>query len=89
MGRAAATVARWALTPTAEGGLGIDRLELGHRTENHSSGAVARAAGFVHEGTEREKFLIDGVRRDVLTYGRLRSDPAPSTPELAWGPPPA
>lgn len=38
-------------------------------------GLMARAAGFVHEGTERGKFLIAGRRVDVLTYGRLRSDP--------------
>lgn len=75
--RAAATVANWALR-----GGGIERLELGHRANNPASGAVARAAGFVQEGVEREKFLIDGERVDVLTYGRLRTDPRPSTPEL-------
>ncbi len=40
-------------------------------------GLMARAAGFVHEGTERGKFLIAGRRVDVLTCGRLRSDPPP------------
>lgn len=73
MSRAVATVAEWAL---AAGGL--ERLELGHRVNNPASGAVARAAGFVKEGTERAKFLIDGERIDVDTYGRLRTDPAPS-----------
>ena len=29
----------------------------------------------VQEGREREKFLIDGERIDVLTYGRLHFDP--------------
>ncbi|MGO2110477.1 MAG: GNAT family N-acetyltransferase [Pseudoclavibacter sp.] len=71
-GRAAATVADWALTVR-----GLGRLELGHRANNPASGAVARRAGFVREGTERGKFLIDGERIDVYTYGRLRSDPAP------------
>lgn len=80
--RAAATVADWAL---AEGGL--ERLELGHRVDNPSSGAVARAAGFVEEGRERAKFLIDGRRVDVLTYGRLTTDPTPVTPSLGWAPP--
>ncbi|MDO4918796.1 GNAT family N-acetyltransferase [Kocuria sp.] len=70
--RAAATVADWALT---DGGLA--RLELGHRVNNPASGAVARAAGFVREGTEREKFLVDGHRVDVAIYGRLRTDPWP------------
>lgn len=71
--RAAATVADWALSSH-----GLERLELGHRANNPASGAIAVKAGFVHEGTEREKFLINGKRIDVLTYGRLLSDPAPA-----------
>lgn len=70
--RAAATVADWALTIG-----GLERLELGHRVNNPASGAVAVAAGFVREGTERGKFLIGSERIDVATYGRLRSDPEP------------
>lgn len=70
---AAATIAQWALTTG-----GLERLELGHRVNNPASGAVARRAGFVKEGTEREKFLVGGQRIDVDTYGRLRSDPSPS-----------
>lgn len=75
--RAAATLANWGL---AVGGL--ERLELGHRVTNPESGAVARAAGFVQEGRERGKFLVDGERVDVLSYGRVRSDPKPTTVEL-------
>ena len=71
--RAAATVAEWALTIRR-----LERLELGHRVNNPTSGAVAVRAGFVKEGTERGKFLIDQERVDVDTYGRLRSDPAPT-----------
>ena len=82
--RAAATVANRALTPSGDGGWGLERLELGHRANNPASGAVARAAGFVHEGTEREKFQIDGERHDVLTYGRLTSDPPPAVAGLPW-----
>lgn len=82
--RAAATVAERALTPSAVGGWGLERLELGHRANNPASGAVARAAGFVHEGTERGKFLLDGERVDVLTYGRLVTDPAPRITGLPW-----
>ena len=82
--RAAVAVAERALTPPAEGGWGLERLELGHRANNPASGAVARAAGFVHEGTERGKFLIDGRRVDVLTYGRLLTDPAPALAGLPW-----
>lgn len=72
MRRAAATVAEWSLTVR-----GLGRLELGHRANNPASGAVARRAGFIKEGTEREKFLVGGKRIDVDTYGRLRSDPSP------------
>lgn len=76
--RALATVADWAL---GEGG--IERLELGHRVNNPASGAVARAAGFVKEGTERAKFRICSERVDVDTYARLRSDPQPIYSPLA------
>lgn len=78
-GRAAATVAHAELT---EGRL--ERLELGHRANNPASGAVARAAGFLHEGTQRGHFLIDGVRHDVHIYGRLTTDPTPETGTLPW-----
>ena len=73
MSRAAATVAEWALSER-----GLDRLELGHCVNNLASGVVARRAGFVKEGTQREKFLVDGERRDVDTYGRLKTDPRPA-----------
>lgn len=76
--RAAATVAHWALTER-----GLERLELGHRVNNPASGAVARHAGFVKEGTERGKFLIGGERIDVETYGRLTGDPAPRFEPIA------
>ncbi|WP_150460243.1 GNAT family N-acetyltransferase [Nesterenkonia ebinurensis] len=75
--RAAASVANWALTNG-----GFERLELGHRVNNPASGAVAQAAGFIHEGTERAKFLVKGERVDVRTYGRLSTDPAPDTEPL-------
>jgi RimJ/RimL family protein N-acetyltransferase/transcriptional regulator with XRE-family HTH domain len=76
-GRAAATLADWAL-----GARGLERLELGHRVNNPASGAVAARAGFVTEGVERGKFLVAGERIDVITYGRLRTDPAPDTEPL-------
>ena len=76
-GRAATAVANWALTSG-----GLHRLELGHRVNNSASRGVALAAGFVQEGVEREKFLIDGQRIDVVTYGRLASDHIPRTEPL-------
>jgi RimJ/RimL family protein N-acetyltransferase len=75
--RAAATVANWAL-----GSGGLYRLELGHRVSNPASRVVAEAAGFVREGVERGKFLVAGARVDVVTYGRLMSDPTPATQTL-------
>lgn len=77
MSAAVATVADWALA-----GGGCERLELGHRVNNPVSGRVATAAGFVQEGRERAKFLVDGERIDVLTYGRLATDPSPGGPRL-------
>lgn len=82
--RAAATVADWAL---GEGGL--QRLELGHRVNNPDSHGVALAAGFVREGTERRKLLMDGERVDVATYGRLADDPAPKIARLSLSTTPA
>lgn len=74
--RAAAAVANWALTA-----LELERLELGHRVDNPASGGVARAAGFIREGTERAKFPIDGRRIDVATYGRSATDPGRALPD--------
>ncbi len=76
-GRAAATVANRALASGI-----LHRLELGHRVNNPASRGVALAAGFVQEGVEREKFLVGGKRIDVVTYGRLASDPTPRTEPL-------
>ncbi len=73
----ATAVANWALS---SGGLG--RLELAHRADSPLSGNVAGAAGFVREGRERGKYLIDGQRIDALTYGRLATDPWPPSPGL-------
>ena len=79
--RATATVADLVLREAPEEG-GLERLELGHRANNPASGGVALAAGFVQEGRERAKFLVDGQRVDVLTYGRLRTDPWPASDPL-------
>lgn len=74
---AAATVADWALDDE-----GLHRLELGHRANNPASGQVALAAGFTLEGRERAKFLVEGQWIDVLTYGRLDTDPVPAGSRL-------
>ncbi|WP_216389130.1 GNAT family N-acetyltransferase [Arcanobacterium phocae] len=69
---AARTIANWSLS---EGGM--ERLELGYRVNNSQSAFVAHAAGFIREGLERSKFLVNGVRIDVETCGRLVDDPWP------------
>lgn len=71
--RAAATIADWALDAG-----GLERLELGHRVDNPASKSVALAAGFVREGLERDKLVVDGDRVDVIAYGRLPTDPRPA-----------
>lgn len=53
----------------------LRRLELGYRTNNPASGAIARSAGFTVEGLERGKFLIDGQAIDAVVAGRLAGDP--------------
>ncbi|GAB3619129.1 hypothetical protein GCM10027417_03890 [Glutamicibacter endophyticus] len=58
---------------------GIHRLELGLRVNNPGSRRVAERAGFICEGRERGKFLIDGQRVDTLLYSRLASDPRPAS----------
>lgn len=55
----------------------IHRLELGLRVNNPASKKVAEHCGFVLEGRERDKFLINGERIDVLNYARLVTDQAP------------
>ncbi|MFJ4838884.1 GNAT family N-acetyltransferase [Streptomyces sp. NPDC088746] len=62
-------LARWAF-----GELGLHRLELGHRTNNPASCAVALRAGFVPEGIDRQKLRYGDVRYDVERHARLATD---------------
>ena len=55
--------------------LGIYRLELGYRVNNPASASVAKNAGFIVEGREREKLLYDGTRYDTEICARLSGDP--------------
>lgn len=61
------------------------RLELGLRVNNPGSRHVAENNGFLREGIERGKFLVDGTRVDVYTYARLRTDPPSQTIPLPYG----
>ncbi|MFJ8887223.1 GNAT family N-acetyltransferase [Streptomyces sp. NPDC102402] len=62
-------LARWAFDD-----LGLHRLELGHRTNNPASCAVAVRAGFVPEGIERQRLRYGDVRYDVERHARLSTD---------------
>lgn len=56
----------------------VYRLELGYRVNNPPSAAVARNAGFLVEGRERERLSHDGVRFDTEVCARLAGDPRAS-----------
>ena len=60
----------------------VYRLELGYRVNNPASAAVARRAGFIAEGSEREKLLYDGIRFDTEVCARLAGDPRASGQRL-------
>lgn len=62
-------LARWAFDE-----LGLHRLELGHRTNNPASCAVARRAGFAAEGIDRQKLRYGDERHDVERHARLATD---------------
>ena len=71
--RSLAAVVEWAFAE-----LDLFRLELGHRTNNPASGAVAEAVGFVPEGVERAKLRYGDERFDVRTMALLATDPRPA-----------
>jgi RimJ/RimL family protein N-acetyltransferase len=62
--------------------LGVYRLELGYRVNNPASAAVAKNAGFIVEGREREKLLYDGIRFDTEVCARLAGDARGRGPRL-------
>ncbi|MEY9876743.1 RimJ/RimL family protein N-acetyltransferase [Streptacidiphilus sp. MAP12-33] len=74
--RACRSLSRWALD---EAGLGLFRLELGHRVNNPASCRVATGAGYLVEGLERQKLAYEGVRYDVELHARLATDPEPTS----------
>jgi RimJ/RimL family protein N-acetyltransferase len=53
------------------------RVQLEHSVHNEASCRVARAAGFVLEGTARSAYAVPGTddREDVHIHGRLPTDP--------------
>ncbi|QKV94628.1 GNAT family N-acetyltransferase [Streptomyces sp. NA02950] len=68
-GEAARAVAEWAFTA-----LGVERLEWCAEAGNEGSRAVALAAGFRMEGTDRARIVHRGTRRDAWRGALLPSD---------------
>ena len=74
-GRGHATQSVEAASRFAFGTLCLHRVYLYHAIENTGSCAVARAAGFPHEGTLRQSFrYADGVFHDEHLHARLGTD---------------
>ena len=78
-GQGIATEATIALAHWSLDSLGLFRLEVGHRSNNPASCAVATAAGFRIEGVERAKLRYGQRRFDVELHARLATDPPPRT----------
>lgn len=57
--------------------MGLHRIEAHHYPENPASGRVMEKAGMTREGHLRGVVFRDGVPRDNVAYGILRSDPRP------------
>ena len=68
-GRAAALLARWALTEQ-----GMERAEIRAATGNVGSQRAALAAGFVREGVLRSAGTTHEGRVDLVVYGLTRQD---------------
>jgi len=74
MTEAAALAVAHALDAIAGGGLGLRRLELLAAAGNTASIEVARRAGFVQVGRERQAELLrDGTYDDLITFDLLAS----------------
>lgn len=54
--------------------LGLHRLEAGVMPSNVGSWRVLEKAGFVREGLERKKLMINGVWEDHYLYSMLETD---------------
>ncbi|WP_025274707.1 GNAT family N-acetyltransferase [Haloglycomyces albus] len=78
--RGVAGAALAAVVPWLHDRAAIERLELGHRVNNPTSGSVARKAGFAFEGRQRGKLSYGGQRYDVDLYGRLGTDERAGVP---------
>ncbi len=81
-----ATRAVTALIDRVFGETDLVRLFAFISVDNRGSRRLAEKLGFVHEGTMREHFLIQGRRVDQCVYGLLRREWAPPRRSSAPGP---
>ncbi|MCH1919401.1 GNAT family N-acetyltransferase [Shewanella sp. A3A] len=54
--------------------LEMDKIVICCNDDNHGSIAVAKRLGFTLEGTLRQHFVVNGVRRNMCSYGLLRQE---------------
>ena len=62
-------------------GLDLKKISLEVISENNKAVNLYKKVGFMHEGTKREDYFLDGKRFDVSIYGMLRDEfvvPIPS-----------
>lgn len=71
-GRGYATEAAAHLVEFAFRQRGLRRITANALAPNEGSIAVLERLGFAHEGTQREKTVVDGEHVDVVFYGLLR-----------------
>jgi RimJ/RimL family protein N-acetyltransferase len=73
-GHGYATEAASALLSWGYTSLDLNRVHAEVDTRNRASARVLEKLGFVHEGTQREDCIVDGVVSDTWVYGLLRRD---------------
>lgn len=76
-GRGTTTRAVVSLCRLAFDELGLHRVELRCATDNHASLAVARKAGFVVEGVQRDAWRVRDQVQSLVMHSRLATDPRP------------
>jgi RimJ/RimL family protein N-acetyltransferase len=77
-GRSMTTTAVAAVLRFGFGGLGLHRVSYAWAEGNEGSARVAVRCGFRLEGSQRQAWLVDGRRTDVILAGRRATDPDPA-----------
>ncbi|MBO9589486.1 GNAT family N-acetyltransferase [Devosia sp.] len=82
-GRGYGTEALRAVAQHGHREMGLFRLEAWTLEGNEQSDRVLLKAGFLYEGKQRQKMVLDGQRLDMSLFGRLADDPVAATPPPA------